>query len=154
MIPISVQDRITQLLETLNYELYDVVLVRENNEQILRLSITHRDNLKEPITLEDCQKVSLLISPLLDVELPQMEDYFLEVSSPGIERNLKTIKHFKGAIGEFIKVKLQDKSELKGVLQEVRELPNGACEVVVNDTPIALENIKKAQTYFQWKAKG
>lgn len=56
--------------------------------------------------MEDCEKVSNSITELLDKEDVIPEQYFLEVSSPGIERTLKREKHLKDNIGNEVQIKL------------------------------------------------
>lgn len=138
----DLEQKIQKLVESFDCELYDIAFLKENEHHILRISIT-----KNPaITLDICQEVSQALSPLLDVELGDFEKYFLEVSSPGIERILKTKKHYESAIGELVKIKTMDKKEHKGKLisydDEAITLENGE--------KITLDSIKKAQTYFSW----
>ncbi|WP_290456807.1 ribosome maturation factor RimP [Helicobacter rodentium] len=134
-------------MESLGFALYDILNVKENENQILRICITKPDTKKgNTITLEDCQEVSLALSPLLDVEMPDSKKYFLEVSSPGIERTLKTPIHYQSAIGEFVRVKTIDKKEFRGKLLQVDE----NTLMLENNQTIPLDSIKKAQTYFEW----
>lgn len=86
----------------LNYELYYIEYIVENNENYLRVYIDNENG----ITLEDCEKVSRKISDMLDEKDPIDESYFLEVSSPGIERKLYNDKHLLKYINNDIKIKL------------------------------------------------
>ncbi|MDD6056044.1 MAG: ribosome maturation factor RimP [Helicobacteraceae bacterium] len=138
----GLEEKIRILVESLGFSLYDILLLKENDNQILRICITKEGG----VNLDNCQEVSLALSPLLDVELPEFEKYFLEVSSPGIERVLKTQEHFKGAIGELVKIKTIDKKEFKGKLIAA----DSSFLELENSEKIPLEKIKKAQTYFQW----
>ena len=65
---------------------------------------------------------------------------------PGIERNLKNLEHYKGAINELVKIKTMDKKEFKGKLLSV----DAAQIALEGGIVIPLNAIKKAQTYFQW----
>ncbi|MDY3114077.1 MAG: ribosome maturation factor RimP [Helicobacter sp.] len=138
----GLEEKIRILVESLGFSLYDILLLKENDNQILRICITKEGG----VNLDNCQEVSLALSPLLDVELPEFEKYFLEVSSPGIERTLKTQEHFKGAIGELVKIKSIDKKDFKGKLIAA----DSSFLVLENGEKIPLDSIKKAQTYFQW----
>jgi ribosome maturation factor RimP len=60
------------------------------------------------VTLEDCERVSEQIGALLDVEDPLPGSYVLEVSSPGLDRKLRTLEHFARFVGEQAKVELKD----------------------------------------------
>ena len=108
MIASELESKIKILVESLGFGLYEILNVKENENQILRICITKATG---SVNLDDCQEVSLAISPLLDVEIPESQKYFLEVSSPGIERNLKNLEHYKGAINELVKIKTMDKKE-------------------------------------------
>lgn len=143
----DLENKIKLLVESLGFALYDILNVKENENQILRICITKPDTKKgNTIALEDCQEVSLALSPLLDVEMPDSKKYFLEVSSPGIERTLKTPIHYQSAIGEFVRVKTIDKKEFRGKLLQVDE----NTLMLENNQTIPLDSIKKAQTYFEW----
>lgn len=138
----DLQIKIQKLIESFDCKLYDIATLKENDNQILRIFVTK----KPSISLDDCQEISLALSPLLDVEIPESKSYFLEVSSPGIERTLKTKEHFCDAIGELLKIKTFTKEEFKGKLLAV----NGDNLELENKITIPLDTIKKAQTYFIW----
>ena len=127
----ELESKIKILVESLGFGLYEILNVKENENQILRICITKESG---GVSLDDCQEVSLALSPLL------------EVSSPGIERNLKKLEHYKGAINELVKVKTIDKKEFKGKLLSVEDTQI----VLEGGIIIPLDSIKKAQTYFQW----
>ena len=93
-VEILLQDKIKQL----GYELYDVEYAKEGKNYFLRIFI---DN-EKGIDLNDCEKVNDGIMDLLDEADYIKEQYFLEVSSPGIERILKKDKHLDLAMGEEI----------------------------------------------------
>ena len=139
----ELESKIKILVERLGFGLYEILNIKENENQILRICITKATG---SVNLDDCQEVSLAISPLLDVEIPESQKYFLEVSSPGIERNLKNLEHYKGAINELVKIKTMDKKEFKGKLLSV----DAAQIALEGGIVIPLNAIKKAQTYFQW----
>ena len=89
-------------IEGLGYRLWDVEFVKEATEWYLRFTIDS----DEGITIEDCERVHRHIDPLLDELDPIEQSYHLEVSSPGVERDLRTPEHFAACIGEKIEVKL------------------------------------------------
>lgn len=86
----------------LNYELYHLEFVKEGGENYLRIYIDNENG----ITLEDCEKVSRTISDMLDEADPIEEGYYLEVSSPGIDRELHNDKHFERYINSDVDIKL------------------------------------------------
>lgn len=93
---------IMEAVESCGCRLYDVALLRENESQILRVSIMKDGG----VSLDDCALVSESISPLLDVKDVIKDAYMLEVSSPGIERTLKTPAHFMLSLDEVVQVRL------------------------------------------------
>lgn len=114
----KVESLIREPINNLGYELYDVNYVKEGKDYFLRIFI---DNTKG-IDLNDCQKVNDAISDLLDEANYIKEQYFLEVSSPGIERIIRKDEHLKQNIGEEIYIKLfkplNGKKEYVGILKQ------------------------------------
>ena len=81
------------------YDLYHIEYVKENNEYYLRLYI---EKPEERISLRDCEIVSRALSDMLDIEDPIKDAYFLEVSSPGLNRRLHSDEHFNRFIGKEV----------------------------------------------------
>ena len=90
-------------IERLGYELIDLEANVGGKGGVIRLFIDK----PEGIDLEDCEKVSLAVSALLDVEDPIPGNYNLEVSSPGLDRKLTKIEHFQRFAGETVKVQMR-----------------------------------------------
>lgn len=80
----------------------DLEYVKENNENYLRFYIWK----PEGITIDDCQKVSEVIGDKLDELDPIQESYYLEISSPGLDRPLKTDKDLRRNLGKEIEISL------------------------------------------------
>ncbi|WP_104718375.1 ribosome maturation factor RimP [Helicobacter trogontum] len=160
MITKDLHDKIEALITQKGIELYDIELLKENENMILRISIFKKDG----VSLDDCENVSALIAPLLDVELTSLEAYHLEVSSPGIERNLKKPKHFLCSIGQQVAVTLSDKTTIVGILESynteeitIKEIlkPTKKKQQTPQDTRthvIRLDECKKVKTIFDWKS--
>ena len=87
-------------IERQGYELSDLEANLGGKGGVVRIFIDHPDG----IDLEDCEKVSLAVSALLDVEDPLPGQYNLEVSSPGLDRKLTKVEHFQRFVGETLKV--------------------------------------------------
>ena len=125
------------ILKELQFELYDVEFVKEAGTFYLRAFIDKEDG----ITIDDCELVSRALSDLLDKEDFIPDSYILEVSSPGLGRQLKKEKHFEKSIGEEVELKLfkaiEKQKEFSGILESFTE------EVLVirneNDTLIEFE---------------
>ncbi len=141
------RETLKSLLQNCGVELYDTESVTENERKIYRIYITSKDG----ITLDKCEEVTKIISPILDTDPPMSGAYYLEVSSPGVERKLKSIDHFKASIGEFVNIQTFDKEKIKGKIINVNEKNT----VVLRDEKgavkeIAFNDISKAKTYYQW----
>ena len=100
-------DELAKLLEPtverLGYELADLEVRLGGRNGLVRVFIDR----PEGIGLDDCEKVSLAVSALLDVEDPLPGNYNLEVSSPGLDRKLTKVEHFHRFTGETVKVSLR-----------------------------------------------
>ena len=92
-------------IEKAGYLLWDVDFYKEGADFNLLVTIENPDG-KRPIDLDDCEKVSRLISPILDEVDPIEENYYLEVSSAGLERVLTRPEHFSVFLGQKVRAKL------------------------------------------------
>jgi len=90
-------------VERLGYELADLEVRLGGKGGLIRVFIDK----PEGIDLDDCEKVSLAVSALLDVEDPVPGNYNLEVSSPGLDRKLTKVEHFQRFAGETVKVQMR-----------------------------------------------
>ncbi|MGP1579490.1 MAG: ribosome maturation factor RimP [Wolinella sp.] len=142
MITPEMTQKIEKIAASCDCILYDVVLLKENERAIVRVFITKSGG----VGLEECERVSELLSPLLDVEDPVAGEYFLEVSSPGVERALKKPEHFCHSIGELVRIKLADQREIEGTITAANE--TGVTLNESEEIPYTL--IKKAQTFYRW----
>ena len=95
----NVETLIMPIIEDLGYILYDVQYVKEAKDYYLRVFIDK----KEGISLEDCEKVNNAITDILDEKNYIKDQYFLEISSPGIERILRKEKQLIGTLQKFDK---------------------------------------------------
>ena len=131
------------------YEIYDVEYAKEGPHWFLRLFIT-RD---EGVNVDDCETISRAVSTILDEKDCIQTNYFLEVSSPGIERNLRQEEHFEDAVGEIVKVKLY--KDIDGAKEIEGELVSSDRLVIVVQTQnaqveIDKKNIAKANIKFEF----
>ena len=116
----KVEKLIKPIVEDIGYELFDVLYLKEGKNYILRVVI---DN-EEGISLEDCEKVNNGITDLLDEADYVKEQYFLEVSSPGIERILRKKWQLKKYIESEVEVKLfrKDENGFKEYIGKLKEV--------------------------------
>lgn len=143
----SLESDIKSVVESLGLTVYDIVTVSENDETIYRVNISSAN--AGGVTMDQIVQVTKMISPLLDVTEPVSGDYRLEVSSPGIERKLKTLAHFQCAIGEKVRIVTLDKTKYRGVLKSV-EGETITIENEEGDSTLSFKDIAKAATYFEW----
>ncbi|KIN74388.1 ribosome maturation factor RimP [Sulfitobacter guttiformis] len=110
---------ITPVIEDMGYELVRVRLMSGKNA-ILQIMA---DKPEGGIEVDDCAKISTAVGAVLDVEDPIVDEYALEVSSPGIDRPLTRLKDFANFEGYEAKIETDDlidgrrrfKGELAGV---------------------------------------
>lgn len=142
------------LCKEANLELYDSELTSENGKKIYRVYVMKPLNEKGErmgVNLDDCARLSEILSPIFDVEPPVSGEYFLEVSSAGLERKLSTLEHFTKSINELVKITTSEKEKIEAKI------------IAVDDENITLENletqekttinfsdIRKAKTFIQW----
>ena len=130
-------------VEMLGKELLGVEFISAGKHSTLRLFIDHENG----INVDDCAEVSRQVSAVLDVEDPISTEYSLEVSSPGLDRPLFELDHFKAVIGETINVKLSmplnGRRKFKGVLETIE---NNTLVVSVDgqDYELVISNVDKA----------
>lgn len=138
----SVYDIVQEIVKDTVFEIVDVEYVKEGPFKYLRVYIDK----PEGITVDDCSDVSRALNKKLDeLDLIQ-EQYFLEVSSPGVERPLKTESDFIKNLNEIVEVKfykpLDGKKSLVGILLEKHEN-----DVVINsenqNVTIEMKDISK-----------
>ena len=152
----SIEEKVEKLLnpiiEKIGYELYDVEYAKEGKNNFLRIFI---DNPKG-IDLNDCEKVNDAITDILDEENYIKDQYFLEVSSPGVERVLRKEKHLEKNIGTEISVKLfkkdeNGKKEYQGILKKFDE-NQIKIQDEENQKEIGIErkNIAQIKTIYRW----
>ena len=137
----AVRELLLPTAESLGYVLWDVEYLREGADNILRVTIDSDNG----INIEDCEKMHRAIDPVLDEADPIEQAYTLEVSSPGLGRQIKNETQASYCMGEEINIKLYAPDEkgrrtLRGVLKEYGD---GNLSVETPDGEITLE-IKKA----------
>lgn len=151
----KVENLVKTKIEETGYELYDVEYVKEGKNYFLRIYIDS----PKGIDLNDCEKVNDAIMDLLDKADYIKEQYFLEVSSPGIERVLRKDEHLNKNIGNEIYVKLFQKDcsgnkEYYGILKQFTNT-----KIIVetdgleqkNEVVLERKNIAQIKTVYHWQ---
>lgn len=98
----AIEEIVTKITNEHGFEMVDVEYVKEAGEYYLRVYIDK----EEGISLNECELVSRELSPILDEKDPIKENYFLEVSSPGLDRALKKDRDFVRYQGREVDLKL------------------------------------------------
>ncbi len=118
-----VADLIRPTTQQLGLTLWDVRFVKEGASYYLRVFIDKEGG----VTIDDCTDVSHAIDPILDEHDPIDVSYYLEVCSPGLNRELKTKEHFLAFIGSEVKLTLykaeNGSKSVKGVLKDYTDGP-------------------------------
>ncbi len=118
----TVTDYVLPIAHSEDLNLIEVEFLKEGSDWILRIFLENKDG---DLTIEECEKVSRALSAILDEEDPIDKSYILEVSSPGIERPLKTEEDFERFQGELISVKtfkkINGKKDFTGTLKNFEE---------------------------------
>jgi ribosome maturation factor RimP len=142
-----VKELLLPILEEGGFELVDVEFVREPVGWVLRI---YADRPEGGITISDCQWISERIGTLLDVEDLIPHAYNLEVSSPGLDRPLKTRRDFERHVGIVVKIKthepMDNQRNFKGEIVSTSERGVTIHDVSRNaDVEIPYGNIKSAR---------
>ncbi|TDJ82005.1 ribosome maturation factor RimP [Campylobacter volucris] len=135
------------LCKEVGLNFYDDELVSENGKKIYRIYVQKEGGVR----LDDCAKLSEILSPIFDVEPPVNGEYFLEVSSCGLERKLSKLDHFAKSINELVKITTNEKEKIEAKILSI-ENENIILENLETQekTTINFNDIKKAKTFVQW----
>ena len=145
----AVKDLAWPIAEELGFFIWDVEFVKEGARRILRITI---DN-EEGINIEDCERMHRAIDPVLDEADPIEEAYYLEVSSPGIERDLKNEMHLAACEGWQVEVKLYAPVNNSKLFRgELCECPEGKVVIKVGEEEISFDAsaVAKVSTVFDF----
>lgn len=150
----SIEERIECLvkdkIESIGYDLYDVEYAKEGKNYFLRIYIDKENG----IDLDDCEKVNDAISDILDEANYISDQYFLEVSSPGIERVLRKDKHLEQSIGVEVEVRMFKKDENGNKSYEglLKSYDNNSIKLDVDDKEVNIDrkDIAQIKTIYNW----
>ncbi len=134
------------LLSSLGLELYDVEFSRGTLSVVV--------NRPGGVDLEDLTRANRAVSEWLDANDPIAGRYTLDVSSPGLERRLRTPAHLRGAVGEVVTLRERREGEptrrLEGTLLDVGEQTVTLHDHELGDVVVSIEAIERARTVFEW----
>ena len=142
---------IAPIASDLGLDLYDV----EQRGGTLRVTLDTPAGAQTGVTLDELALASRLVSRELDHADPIPSRYTLEVTSPGVERALRTPAHFQRELGKVVAIRLRDvgneERRLTGTLVGADE---STATIEIEGTPrtVALDDIDRAKTVFSWAA--
>ena len=145
----TVTELVSPVAEEMGIILWDVEFVKEGSKRILRITIDS----EEGIDINLCEKFHRTLDPMLDEADPIEESYYLEVTSPGIERELKSDEHIELSIGETVEAKLfTARDGRKSILGELKSYEGGVVTILEGEVEIALQKSEIAKlttVYFE-----
>lgn len=143
----TVRDAILPTVTELGYSIWDITYSKIGADYHLEITIDSEDG----IGIEDCERVHRAIDPILDECDPIEGFYYLDVSSPGIERELKTEYHIVSSIGERVEAKLfAARDGKKSFVGELVGYEDGAVRIAEGEsvTSIPKSEISKLTTLY------
>ena len=145
----KVRDAILPTVTELGYRIWDVLYSKVGADYHLEITIDKDGG----IDIDDCEKVHRAIDPIIDEADPIEDFYYLEVSSPGIERELRTDEHIALSLGGRVEAKLfAEKDGRKSVKGILTAYDGEVLTVKENEIDIALEKkeiAKLTTVYFE-----
>jgi len=138
----TVREAISPTVSELGYRIWDVTFTKIGADYHLEITI---DN-DRGINIEDCERVHRAIDPILDEVDPIEDFYYLEVSSPGIERELRTDEHIAYSIGAKVEAKLfSQKNGRKSYTGTLTEFDGAAVTIIDNGESVTLQKSEIAK---------
>lgn len=142
----KIEELVKPIIENLGYKVYDVIYQKEGKDNYLKIFIDS----DKGIDLNDCEKVNNSVNDILDEKDYIKAQYYLEISSPGLERNLRRDEQFLDNINKKIEVHLynsiNNNKTVTGILKEYNEN-----NIVIDDIKIEKSNITSAKTIYNWE---
>ena len=145
----QIEGLVSKTINDLGYSIYDVMYVKEGKDYYLRIFIDS----EKGISLDDCEKVNDAISDMLDEANYIKEQYFLEISSSGIERHIRNDKQLELNLNERVSIKLfkpiDNKKELEGVLDS---FDSEEININIDNEKVSIprKNISSMKRAFEW----
>ncbi|TDQ39437.1 ribosome maturation factor RimP [Thiopseudomonas denitrificans] len=117
----QLQTILAPVIEAMGFQCWGIEFISQGRHSVLRVFIEHENG----IGVDDCEAVSRQLGAVLDVEDPISGEYTLEVSSPGMDRQLFTLEQFAAYAGHRVKVKMrvavEERRNFQGILKGVEE---------------------------------
>ena len=143
----TVREAVQPTITELGYDIWDITYSKVGADYHLEITIDSPNG----INIEDCEKVHRAIDPILDECDPIEGFYYLDVSSPGVERELRTEEHIAKSVGERIRAKLfAQKDGSRTILGTLSSFEDGKLTVTTAGGEVILTpaEISKLTTVF------
>ena len=143
----TVREAVAPTITELGYQIWDITYAKVGADYHLEITIDSPNG----INIDDCEKVHRAIDPILDECDPIEGFYYLDVSSPGVERELRTEEHISLSIGEKVRAKLfAQKDGRRVVTGQLTAFEDGKLTINENGTDVILTpaEISKLTTVF------
>ena len=143
----TVREAVSPVITELGYDIWDITYSKVGADYHLEITIDSPNG----INIEDCEKVHRAIDPILDEVDPIEGFYYLDVSSPGVERELRTEEHIARSVGEKVRAKLFAQKDGKRVITGVLSaFSDGKITISEQDGDVILtpSEISKITTVF------
>lgn len=170
---LSLIEKVEPVLDTLGFKLRDLEVLGQGNQAIVRITLDKEKSAsasdvsgaakQDNIGIEDCSRVHQLLNPMFDVWDPFPHSYSLEVASPGEKPSLRTLEHFREALGQKIHFQTKEPIEMphpmkprrnwEGVLESLEE--DGTLKVKdgYGEHLVPISKIKTAQWLREWTVR-
>ncbi|HJN37422.1 MAG TPA: hypothetical protein QF353_01440 [Gammaproteobacteria bacterium] len=148
LMTVDLTNMVEEAVNACDLELYDTSMSRAQSGRVLRVKIDSKNG----VSAEDCALTARHLRYHLSAQSEDFDDVQIEVSSPGIERPLKQLKHYVSSIGKMVSITFMDQErkyhKTSGVLQKA--LDNTiTLKTTQGIETLLLENITKAHVVFQ-----
>lgn len=147
----KVRELIEDTVVSLGYSIWDVDYSKIGTERHLEITIDSENG----IDIQDCEKVHRAIEVIIDEADPIEEMYYLDVSSPGLERVIRTDYHFEKCVGQTVELKLFSSVEgRKSIIGMLASYDSEKSEAVIveksgAELTVSRKLISKANVYFE-----
>ena len=145
-----VSELVSPVADEMGIIIWDVEFVKEGSKKILRITIDS----EEGIDINTCETFHRTIDPMLDEADPIDESYYLEVTSPGIDREIKTDEHIEMCLGEKVELKLyapkNGSKAYTGILQGLSDEGKVIIDINGESVDFDKKEISKMHTVFDF----
>jgi ribosome maturation factor RimP len=144
----TLRQRLAPAVAACDLDLYDVELTGAGKARTLRVTVDRAGG----VDLEAITAVTHALSPILDDATAPAGPFLLEVTSPGVERLLRTPAHYAGAVGSTVSIKVRSESGTRRVQGTLVAATSEHVDVDVDGVrvPVAFADITQARTVFEW----